>query len=87
MWSWRSPDNMVCTPSPLVEHYGTLHDTIGSILSTSVSTHRVIGTPQVGWFVLLYLLSYIEVNSILIKFSGYNKFWCNQDIHGPPLKR
>ena len=28
----------------LVEH-GTQHDTIDSILSTSVSTHRVIGTP------------------------------------------
>ena len=39
-------DSGVCTPSRLVEH-PSQHDTIGSILSTNVSTHRVIGTPDV----------------------------------------
>ena len=54
----RSPNSTVCitdsevrTHSRLVDH-GTQHDTIGKILSTSVSTHRVIGTPHVQWFVL-----------------------------------
>ena len=36
---------ILITPSRLVAH-GTQHDTIGSMLSTSVSTHRVIGTPR-----------------------------------------
>ena len=44
-------DSGVCTPYRLVEH-GTQHYTIGSVLSTSVSTHRVIWTPHVGLFVL-----------------------------------
>ena len=44
----------VCTPSRLVEH-GTQHDTTGSVSSTSVSTHRVFGTPHVGWLDLFYL--------------------------------
>ena len=39
-------DSEVCTPPLLVEH-GTQHDIIDSIYSTSVSTHRVIGTPHV----------------------------------------
>ena len=48
-----SPNNIVCTtdfgecmPSQLAEH-GTQHDTIGSILSTSVRTHCVIGTASI----------------------------------------
>ena len=39
-------DYGVCTPSRFVEH-GTQHDTIGSIYSTIVSSHRVIRTPHV----------------------------------------
>ena len=35
----------MCTPSRLVEN-GTQYDTIGSIVSTSITRHRVIGTPS-----------------------------------------
>ena len=43
------------TPSLLVE-YGTQYDTNGSILSTGVSTNRVIGTAKFGDLAIIYIL-------------------------------
>ena len=44
---------VLCTPSRLVE-CSTKHDTVGSILSTSVSTRRVIGTPSISMICHIY---------------------------------
>ena len=58
-----------CTPSRLVEH-GTQHDTIGSILSTSVSTRLVNGTlhePIGDLFIIFIVLALARLLGKLCK--------------------